>query len=85
MRSIKDVEKYLTLYPLLIIDKRVDITGLNLHTNAELEKIWAVPFFDLEKTIQDSILQKSFPSFALEDGLQRSMEDAESPRRIVRQ
>ncbi len=66
MRSIKDVEKYLTLYPLLIIDKRVDITGLNLHTNAELEKIWAVPFFDLEKTIQDSVLQKSFPSFALE-------------------
>ncbi len=65
-RSLKEAEPYLKHYPLLIIDKRQDITGMTLQVGATLERIWAVPFFDLGKQLQDGILGKTFSSYALD-------------------
>ena len=65
-RSLKEAEPYLKHYPLLIIDKRQDITGMTLEAGHRLERIWAVPFYDLGKQIQDGILGRTFSSYALD-------------------
>jgi len=62
-----ELEKYLILYPSLILDKRADITGIKIQVDSHLERIWAVPFFDLGEKVQEGILGKTFPSFALEE------------------
>jgi len=67
VRTPKELEKYLILYPSLILDKRADITGIKIQVDSHLERIWAVPFFDLGEKVQEGILGKTFPSFALEE------------------
>lgn len=64
-RSMKETSVYVSHYPLLMLDKRQDITGIKLNISADFDRIWAVPFFDLGKEIQDGILGKKFFSFAL--------------------
>jgi len=64
-RPIKETMEYLSYYPLLILDKRQDITGINLKVDADFDRVWAVPFYDIGKQIQDGILGRSIPSFAL--------------------
>jgi hypothetical protein len=39
---------------------------MTLRIGWSLEQIWAVPFFDLGKQIQDGIIGKTFSSFALD-------------------
>jgi len=65
-RSPKEAEAYLKHYPLLIIDKRQDITGMELRIESNLDRVWAVPFFDMGKQIQDGIIGKGFSAFALD-------------------
>lgn len=65
-RCPSDAKPYLNYYPLLIIDKKQDITGMELKVNSSLDRIWAIPFFDLGKEIQEGILGKTFPLYALE-------------------
>jgi len=65
-RGLDDVEPYLKHYPLLIVDKRQDITGMELRVRKSFDRIWAVPFFDLGKQIQDGILGRTFSSYALD-------------------
>jgi len=66
VRAREETPPYLKYYPLLIIDKRRDITDQNFAFETTFEKIWAVPFFDLGDQIQEGILGMTFPSIALE-------------------
>ena len=66
IRSRKETAPYLYYYPLLIIDKRADVTGSNYKMESSLEQIWAVPFFDLGDQIQEGILGKTFPAIILD-------------------
>jgi len=66
IRKIDEVEPYLKYYPLLIIDKREDVTGRQYSFEASFERIWAVPFFDLGEQLQEGILGRTFPAIALE-------------------
>jgi hypothetical protein len=65
-RGMDEVEHYIKYYPLLVIDKREDVTGRQYDFESAFERIWAVPFFDLQDKIQDGILGRTFPSMALE-------------------
>jgi len=64
-RAIKDVIPYLRFYPLLMIDRRFDITGKSFDFKFQFLKIWAVPFYLLGEQIQESVLGRTFPTIAL--------------------
>ena len=66
VRAREEAQPYLKYYPLLIIDKRRDITDQKFSFETTFEKIWAVPFFDLGGQIQEGILGMTFPCIALE-------------------
>jgi len=64
-RTIKDVFPYLKFYSLLMIDRRVDITGKSFDFKFQFLKVWAVPFYLLGEQIQEAILGRTFPAIAL--------------------
>ena len=66
IRPRAEAAPYLYYYPLLIIDKRQDVTGSDYKIEATFEQIWAVPFFDLGDQIQEGILGKTFPAIILD-------------------
>jgi len=66
IRSREETAPYLYYYPLLIIDKRLDVTDSDYKMNPVFDQIWAVPFFDLGEFIQEGILGKTFPSIILD-------------------
>jgi len=66
IRAPAETEPYLKYYPLLIIDKRSDITGKNFEFQSWFQKIWAVPFYDLGEQIQEGITGKTFPAISLD-------------------
>jgi len=65
-RARDETQPYLRYYPLLIIDKRQDVTDMELCFETAFDKIWAVPFFDLGDQIQEGILGRTFPAIALD-------------------
>jgi hypothetical protein len=66
VRTLAETAPYVRNYPLGIIDKRCDVTNINVEVKADLEKIWAVPFYDLGEQIQEGILGRTFSVVALE-------------------
>ena len=66
IRTRQEAAPYLYYYPLLIIDKRQDVTGSDYKIESIFQQIWAVPFFDLGDQIQEGILGKTFPAIILD-------------------
>lgn len=52
---------------LTILDRRVDVTGLDLTCTMVEARVWAVPFVDKDETVEDAILGLRFPAPALND------------------
>ncbi|MEK7220745.1 MAG: hypothetical protein AAB253_06065, partial [candidate division NC10 bacterium] len=52
---------------LMIIDRRVDVTGLELSCAIGEALLWGVPFFDEGDTLRDAILGLKIPAAAVDE------------------
>jgi len=66
-RTMEDVNKYVRLYVTLILDKRADVTGMDINIATRDAKLWAVPFADYGDKIVDLLTGTELPAFALDD------------------
>ncbi len=66
-RGIVEAKTLVELYLLMLIDRRADITGLELSPLIHDASIWAVPYFDMGNKVIDSITQKEYPALCIDD------------------
>ncbi len=66
-RSLEEAKAYVEPHLLTIIDRRVDVTGLELSSSIEDVVLWGVPFFDERETLRDGILGLKIPAAAVDD------------------
>jgi hypothetical protein len=66
-RSLAEAKAFAESHILTIIDRRVDVTGLELSATVEDVLLWGVPFFDKGHLVRDGILGLKFPAAAVSD------------------
>ena len=66
-RSLKEAEAYVEPHILAIIDRRVDVTGMELSCAIGEAILWGVPFLDEGDALRDGILGLKIPAAALDD------------------
>lgn len=66
-RSVDEAKVYTKLFLLLIIDRRKDITGMDLSPLIHEVSLWAVPFYDFKDKLVDGAMGREFPAFAIDD------------------
>jgi hypothetical protein len=66
-RTVEDALKYTRLYVTLILDKRADVTGMDINIVTRDARLWAVPFADYKDKVMDLVTLSELPSFALDD------------------
>jgi hypothetical protein len=66
-RGLQDAKAYVEPHILKIIDRRVDITGMELSCTIGETWLWGVPFFDDGKFLWDGIVGLKIPAAAVDD------------------
>ncbi|MGD0264574.1 MAG: hypothetical protein ABSD47_06380 [Candidatus Methylomirabilota bacterium] len=66
-RSLEEVKAYVEPHILAIIDRRVDVTGLELSCAIGEAILWGVPFLDEGDVLRDGILGLKIPGAALDE------------------
>ncbi len=66
-RSLEEAKAYVEPHLLTIIDRRVDVTGLELSSTIGDVFLWGVPYFDEGDNLRDGILGLKIPSAALDE------------------
>ncbi len=66
-RTVLDVTKYVELLVTLILDKRADVTGMELDIKTTGAKLWGVPFLDRGDKVADLVTGAELPVFAIDD------------------
>jgi hypothetical protein len=66
-RTVDEAKIYTKLFILLMIDKREDITGMELSPLIHETSLWAIPFYDFQDKLLDAIMGREFPVFAIDD------------------
>ncbi len=66
-RSLEEAKAYVEPHLLTIIDRRVDVTGLELSCAIGEALLWGVPFFDEGDTLRDGILGLKIPAAAVDE------------------
>lgn len=66
-RSLEEAKAYVEPHLLTIIDRRVDVTGLELSCAIGEALLWGVPFFDEGDRLRDGILGLKIPAAALDE------------------
>ena len=66
-RTVDEAKIYTRLFLLLMIDKRKDITGMELSPLIHETSLWAIPFYDFQDKLLDAIMGREFPVFAIDD------------------
>ena len=66
-RTVEEAKIYTKLFLLLMIDKRKDITGMDLSPLIHETSIWGFPFYDFSDKLVDGIKGREIPAFALDD------------------
>jgi hypothetical protein len=66
-RTVAEAKGYIKLFLLLMIDKRRDITGMELSPLIHETSIWGIPFYDFQDKLKDAIRGKEIPAFATDD------------------
>lgn len=64
-RSQEEAKAFVEPHLLTIIDRRVDVTGLELSASVSEAILWGVPYFDDGETLQDGILGLKIPAAAI--------------------
>ncbi len=66
-RSLEEAKAYVEPHLLTIIDRRVDVTGLELSSTIGDVLLWGVPYSDEGDNLRDGILGLKIPSAALDE------------------
>ena len=66
-RGMQDAKAHIEPHILTIIDRRVDITGMELSCTIGETWLWGVPFFDDGKFLRDGIVGLKIPAAAVDD------------------
>ncbi len=66
-RSLEAAKAYVEPHILAIIDRRVDVTGMELSCAIGEVRLWGVPFFDQGDVLQDGILGLKIPASAVDE------------------
>lgn len=66
-RSFEEAKAYVEPHLLTIIDRRVDVTGLELSSVISDVLLWGVPFFDRGDILEDGIIGVKTPAAAVND------------------
>jgi hypothetical protein len=66
-RTLEDALKYTRLYVTLILDKRADVTGMDINIETRDARLWAVPLADYREKLMDLVTLAEIPAFALDD------------------
>lgn len=67
VRTAAEAERYAKLFLSLLLDRRADVTGMDLQVETGNLTFWAVPFADLGEKIVDPLSGHAFPAFAVDD------------------
>lgn len=66
-RGLEEAKAYVEPHLLRIIDRRVDITGMELSCTIGEARLWGVPFFDDGEFLRDGIVGLKIPAVAVAD------------------
>jgi hypothetical protein len=67
IRGLEEAKAYVEPHLLAIMDRRVDVTGLELSCAIRDVLLWGVPFFDEGSALRDGILGLKFPAAAVDE------------------
>jgi hypothetical protein len=67
MRGRDAAAAFVQSHVLTILDRRVDVTGLDLTCTIVEARVWAVPFVEQDDVVEDAILGLRLPAAALND------------------
>ncbi|HSB82284.1 MAG TPA: hypothetical protein VLM91_26205 [Candidatus Methylomirabilis sp.] len=66
-RGLEEAKAYVETHLLRIIDRRVDVTGLELSCSISAARLWGVPYADGGDVLQDGILGLKIPAAAVDE------------------
>lgn len=66
-RSLADAKAYVEPHILTVIDRRVDVTGMELSCAIGEVMLWGVPFLDQGDVLRDGILGLKIPAAAVDE------------------
>ncbi len=66
-RSLADAKAYVEPHILSVIDRRVDVTGMELSCAIGEAMLWGVPFLDQGDVLRDGILGLKLPAAAVDE------------------
>ena len=66
-RSLEEAKAYVEPHLLAIIDRRVDVTGLELSCSIGEARLWGVPYSDGGDVLHDDILGLKIPAAAVDE------------------
>lgn len=66
-RAVEDASRYAELFVTLILDKKADVTGMDISMETQAASLWAIPFADSGDKIMDLVTGNSMPVFAVDD------------------
>ncbi|MFO8058630.1 MAG: hypothetical protein R6V10_15195 [bacterium] len=68
-RGTEEADRYAELYVTLMLDKRADVTGMEINVTPLSYSLWAMPFTEREGKVRDMFAGLEIPVFALDDYL----------------
>lgn len=66
-RSLEEAKGYIEPHLLTIMDRRVDVTGLELACTIREAVLWGIPYFDEGEKLRDGILGLRIPAVAVDE------------------
>jgi len=66
-RGLEEAKAYIDPHLLTIMDRRVDVTGLELATTIGEVVLWGIPYFDDGWSLYDGILGLEIPAVAVDE------------------
>lgn len=66
-RSLEEAKAYVEPHLLTIIDRRVDVTGLEMSCAIQDVRLWGIPYFDEGEVLRDGILGLKAPAAAVDE------------------
>ena len=66
-RSLEEAKAYVQPHLMTVIDRRVDVTGLEISCAIQDVMLWAIPYFDEGEVLRDGILGLKVPAAAVDE------------------
>ncbi len=66
-KTVPEVIRYVELMVTLMVDRRSDVTGMELSIETRDARIWGIPFIEHEDKAVELVTGKDVPSFSIDD------------------